>query len=550
MKPKYKYRYPFPYQEIPDYPTIREMIAYGHDHPKGGDRVQYIYTEKREEQKKTFNQVWHETVGIGQYLKKRGLEGKKIAILSENSYYWIVLFYACMTGKYTCLPLDAKLMDGDLTDIMARSHCDGILYTREFEPAIEMMKANENVVLTEYLRIENFYDMVREGHEDLEAGSASYLDTPLYPDDIATIVFTSGTTGKSKGVMLSHKNILASAVASARDIQGDHAIGFLPMNHTFAWASALFLSNVFHAWGYICPSLKTIPHDMKKYHPENMAGVPLLVETIYKTIWREAEKKGKKEKLEKGIKLSNFLAKFGIDVRRKLFKDVIEGVGGELDYIVIGGAYLDPKYEKGMEELGIPILGAYGTTECSPGVTISTLENHKLGSCGRPMRCCEVKIHDPDEDGVGEIYVKGDNVMVGYFEDPEATASVFDGDWFKTGDFGYIDEDGYLFFVGRKKNLIVLSNGKNVAPEEIEDKLVSMIDYIHEVVVYEDDKDVLGAEFFLNEEVNPDAKAQIEADVQRVNKELPVYKRIRIVKTRDTEFEKTTTLKIKRKYKD
>ena len=549
MEPKFKYKYPFELQEIPDFPTIREMIAFGHDHPKGGDNLQYIYKEKRKEVRKTYNEVWHETIGVGQFLKMRGLEGKKVAILSENSYQWIVLFYALVTGKYIVIPLDAKLTDADLTDIMARSKCDGIFYTKEFSSAIDMMKADENVVLSEYLPIEDFEEMVRLGNENLESGAESYLDTKIEPDDIATIVFTSGTTGKSKGVMLSHKNILASAIASGRAIQGTHAIGFLPMNHTFAWASALFLSNAFHAWGYICPSLKTIGQDMKDYHPENMAGVPILVETIYKTIWREAEKKGKKEKLEKGIKISNFLAKFGIDVRKKLFKDVLEGLGGELDYIVIGGAYMDPKYETGMEEIGIPILCAYGTTECSPGITLSTMEHHKIGSCGRPMSCCEVKINDPDEDGVGEIFVKGDNVMVGYYEDPEATASVFEGDWFKTGDYGYFDDEGYLYFVGRKKNLIVLSNGKNVAPEEIEDKLKSSIEYIKEVLVYEDDKDVIGAEFFLDEEMNPNAKKEINDDVAKVNELLPFYKRVRVVKTRDTEFEKTTTLKIKRKYK-
>ena len=549
MKPKYKYKYPFELQEIPEFPTIRELIAFGHDHPKGGDNLQYIFKEKRVEKRKSYNEVWSDSIGIGQFLKLRGLEGKKVAILSENSYRWIVLFYACMTGKYTCLPLDAKLLDADLTDIMRRSGCDAIFYTKEFSGAINMMKADKDVVITEYLPIENFEEMVEEGLKSLERGDESYLDTAINSDDIATIVFTSGTTGKSKGVMLSHKNILASVLASGRAIQGTHAIGFLPMNHTFAWASALFLSNAFHAWGYICPSLKTIGQDMKDYHPENIAGVPILVETIYKTIWREAEKSGQKKKLEKGIKISNFLASFGIDVRRKLFKNVIDGLGGELDYIVIGGAFMDPKYEKGMEELGICVLNAYGTTECSPGITLSTMEHHKIGSCGRPMSCCEVKIHDPDEDGVGEIYVKGDNVMVGYYEDPEATASVFDGDWFKTGDYGYFDEDGYLFFVGRKKNLIVLSNGKNVAPEEIEDKLKSNIEYLKEVVVYEDDRDVLGAEFFLDEEIEPNAKEKIKEDVNRVNELLPFYKRIRVVKTRDTEFEKTTTLKIKRNYK-
>ncbi|MBQ8029718.1 MAG: AMP-binding protein [Clostridia bacterium] len=547
---KYKYKYRYPWVEVPDLKTVRELIENGHNHPDGGDNVQYVFSEKKKEKKKTFNEVWHDTVGLGQYLYKNGMHEKKVAILSENSYYWIACFYAIMSGRYITIPLDAKLMDDDLVEIMKRSRCDAIFYTREFESAIEKMKADEDVTLSLYIKIEDFDKVVEEGHADLAAGNKCYLDFKPEPEDLATIVFTSGTTGKSKGVMLTHKNIMASCLASAKVIQGQHAIGFLPMNHLFAWASALLLSNVYHVWGYICPSLKTIADDIKNYNPENIAGVPLLVETIYKSIWRKAEQSGRADKLRKGLKISNALLKVGIDVRRKLFKQVIDGLGGELDYIVIGGAYLDPKYEKGMEDFGIPIFGAYGTTECSPGVTISTFEDHKLGSCGKPMLCCEVKINNPDEDGVGEIFVRGENVFKGYFEDPEATASVFDGDWFMTGDYGYFDEDGFLFFVGRKKNLIVLSNGKNVAPEEIEDKLVTKIEYIKEVVVYEDDTDLIGAEFYLNTEEYPDAKERIEADVAEVNKELPVYKRIRVVKTRDSEFPKTTTLKIKRNYKN
>lgn len=550
MKPKYKYRNMVKV-EFPEFKTVRELVEYGQEPSLGfGSSVQYVFSEKRQEKKKTFDEVWYDSTGLGEYLNMKGMQDKKVAILSENSYYWIACFYSIMTGRYTCVPLDAKLTDDDLVDIMVRSATSAIFYTKDFNSAIEKMKANDNVVIEEYIKIEDFDNVVKAGHDYVAAGNKSYLENPPAPEDIAAIVYTSGTTGKSKGVMLSHKNICASAVASFQDIQGGHAIGFLPMNHMFAWASALLASNVFHVWGYICPSLKTIANDMKKYSPTNIAGVPLLVETIYNTIWRTAEKTGQAEKLRKGLKISNFLLKFGIDVRRKLFKSVIDGVGGELEYIVIGGAYLDAKYENGMEELGIPILGAYGTTECSPGVTMSTLDNHKTGSCGKPMRCCKVQIHNPDEDGVGEIWVKGDNVMVGYYNDPEATASVFEDGWFKTGDYGYMDEEGYLFFVGRKKNLIVLGNGKNVAPEEIEDRLTSMIDYIREVVVFEDDQDLLAAEFYLNTDECPDAKEKIKADVDAVNKTLPVYKRIRKVLTRDTEFEKTTTLKIKRKYKE
>ncbi|MGN0486007.1 MAG: AMP-binding protein [Acutalibacteraceae bacterium] len=535
------------FKEVPEFRTVREMIEYGHI--KGGDNKQYIYLETRHKERvKSFNEVWYDTVGLGQYLYKKGLEGKKVAILSENSYYWIACFYALMTGRYVTIPLDPKLTDKDLAEIMVRSKCDAIFYSDDFKSTVDLMKQTPGVCISEYIKIADFYPIIEEGHEDIKKTGKSYLDNPPQPEDLATIVYTSGTTGKSKGVMLSHKNVTASAVASAKVIQGTNAIGFLPMNHLFAWASALFLSNVFQAWGYICRSLKDVPGDMKKYHPQNMAGVPMLVETIYKTIWRTAEEKGSADKLRKGIKISNFLRKFGIDVRRKLFKEVIDGLGGSLEYIVCGGAYLDPKYEKGMSDLGIDILCAYGTTECSPGVTLNTQVDHRFGSCGKAMLCCEVKINNPDEDGIGEIYVKGDNVMMGYYEDEEATASVFDGDWFKTGDFGYMDEDGYLYFVGREKNLIVLSNGKNVAPEELEDQLMK-IEYVKEVVVY-GENDLINAEFYLDETICPDAKTQIKKDVDEFNRSLPQYKRIRKVNTRDTEFPKTTTLKIKRDFKE
>lgn len=536
------------FMDIPEFKTAREFIENGH--LKGGDNKQYIYMETAKTTRtKSFNEVWYDSTGLGQFLYKHGMNEKKVAILSDNSYYWIICFYSILTGNNTAIPIDAKLMDDDIIDIMVRSGCDAIYYSKDFAGTIEKMKQADGVKIQLYMQIEDFYDMIAEGHADLDAGNDSYLDHPPTPDTLAAIVYTSGTTGKSKGVMLSHRNVTASVVASLRVLQSTHGIGFLPMNHTFAWASALFSSNVVIGWGYICRSLKDIPNDMKTYHPHQIAGVPLLVETIYKTIWRTAEKKGAADKLRKGLKISNFLRKFGIDIRRKLFKEIIDGLGGELEYLVIGGAYLDPKIEKGMSDFGIEILNGYGTTECSPGITLSTMFAHKLGSCGKPMSCCEVKIHDPDEEGVGEIWVKGDNVMVGYYDDPEATASVFQDGWYKTGDFGRFDKDGYLFYVGRKKNLIVLSNGKNVSPEEIEDKIMITIPYVKEVVVSDEDN-FITAEFYLDEEACPDAKERIKQDVTELNRNLPVYKRILKVKTRDTEFPKTTTLKIKRVYKD
>ena len=308
----------------------------------------------------------------------------------------------------------------------------------------------------------------------------------------------------------------------------------------------LFATYIVQEWGYMCESIKSIQSDLKKIQPYNFSGVPLVVETIYDRIWKTARKTGREEILKKGLKISRFLMKLGIDRRRKIFATILDNLGGNLDMIICGGAYLDPKYEEGMRDFGIDVFNGYGLTECSPAITCNRPGKFKPGSVGTPIGCCEIKINDPDEDGVGEIYVKGTNVMVGYYDEPEATAEAFDGEWFKTGDYGRIDEEGFLFMVGRKKNLIVLSNGKNVSPEELEDKLM-MIEYVSEVLVYEEDRKIV-AEFFLNEKEYPDARDRIQADVNDFNRKMPLFKNINKVKVRDEEFPRTTTLKIVRKY--
>ena len=443
------------------------------------------------------------------------------------------------------IPLDPKLPKEDLVDLMVRSGCDAIYYTRDFAPAIQLMKENPDVKLSFYLKLEDFDELVKMGHDELDNGAKNYLDDVVMPDDLGFIVYTSGTTGKSKGVMLSQKNVAVDAIATCRAMTADRTVAFLPFNHTFSWASALFACLLLSKWGYICSNLRNLQKDMFAYHPQHITAVPLAVETIYKKIWFTARKEGKEEKLKKGIKLSNALMKIGIDVRRKLFKEVLDNLGGDLEMIICGGASLDTKYEKGLYELGIQIINGYGATECSPIITCNRLSNYKLGSAGYALECNDIMIKDPDEDGIGEVYARGSNVMMGYYDEPEATAEAFDGDWFKTGDYGYMDKDGFLFLRGRKKNLIVLSNGKNVSPEEIEDKLLT-VDYIKEVVVYEENG-AITAEFFLDEN-EPDAKDRLKKDVRAINMQLPTYKQVTKTKIRDTEFPKTTTLKIKRKY--
>ena len=543
MKSKVKYK---KYGNIPDMNTVKEIVLRGAK--LGQDKKQYVFKNlEGNTQTKTFNEVFYDATGLGQHLYTLGMRGKKVAILSDNSYYWIAAFYAIVTGKITAIPLDPKLPKEDLTDLMVRSGCNAIIYTEDFAPAIEMMKENPEVVLTEYLKIEDFDEIVRMGHNELDGGAENYLDDSVTGDDLGFIVYTSGTTGKSKGVMLSQKNVASNAIATCRAMTGGQTVAFLPFNHTLSWASALFASPLLSEWGYLCDSLRNLQKDMVEYHPQHITAVPLAVETIYKRIWFTAKKEGKEEKLKTGLKISKFLMKFGIDVRRKLFKEVIDNLGGNLEMIICGGAFLDPKYENGLFDLGIQVINGYGTTECSPIITCNRLSNFKFGSAGYALECNDVMIKDPDDEGVGKVYAKGTNVMQGYYNDPEATAEAFDGDWYKTGDYGYMDEDGFLYLRGRKKNLIVLSNGKNVSPEELEDKLMS-IDYIKEVVVYEENG-AITAEFFLDTVTYPDAESRIKGDVRALNKTMPAFKQISKIKTRDKEFPKTTTLKIKRKYK-
>ncbi len=532
----------------PTYSTIKEIVVTGV--AKGGDQKQFVFLDKnKKECERSFNQTWAEINAIGTFFNVKGLNGqKKIAIIGENCFEWMIVYYATLVGGNITVPMDCKLPSDDLADQLIRCDCDALAYTSKFVDMVEGFKADPNMPAMQYFNISEDYEaFMAEGNAALAAGDTSLIDADVKPDDLACIAYTSGTTAKSKGVMLTHKNIASNCSSACRAHTGKHAIGFLPLNHTYAWVSALFSSYILTEWGYLCDSIGSIQSDLKKYKPYNFSGVPLVVETIYDRIWKTARKTGREDILKKGLKISKTLMKLGIDRRRKIFKTIIDNLGGNLNMIVCGGANLDPKYEEGMHDFGIEIYNGYGMTECSPGITCNRPGKFKFGSVGTPLDCCEVKINNPDEDGVGEIYVRGDNVMAGYYGDPEATAEVFDGEWLKTGDHGRIDKDGFLFIVGRKKNLICLSNGKNVSPEELEDKL-SRIDYVKEVLVYDEDNKIV-AEFFLNEEDYPDARSRIDEDVQNFNRNMPLFKNINKIKVRDEEFPKTTTLKIARKYK-
>lgn len=530
------------YDEFPPQSTLKELVFSGAE--RGGDKRQFIWEDEDENQyERSFKEVHEEENKLGAFLQLHGIgKNSKVSILSENSYEWHVIYYTLAVDACVIIPTDPRLPADEIAGQYAECGCEAVFYSEENAEKVEIIKNTPGVAVKKWFPIKNYADYLSEGEKADEKYLKAYLDEPVSPEDLACICYTSGTTGKTKGVMLTHKSIMTDLNASCHALTGENAIGFLPLNHTYAWASGLFASLVRLKWGYICTNLRHVYNDIKKYKPYQFAAVPLIVEMVYNSIISKAKRNGSYEKLMNGIQTSRNYMLSGIDLRREMFSEIHESLGGNLHYIICSGAYLNPEIEEFMHDIGIPVITGYGLTECSPCVAITRMYNYRMGSVGLPIECCEVTVHDPDENGIGELYVKGDNLMSGYYNDPVSTAEAFDGEWLKTGDYGYIDKDGYIFFTGRKKNLIILANGKNVSPEEIEIHL-QKIEYVKEVICYGENGRIVG-EFFLDEEEYPDAKSRLKADVAEVNKTLADYKQVAVIRTRDEEFPKTTSMKI------
>lgn len=530
------------YDEFPPQSTLKELVYSGAE--RGGDIRQFIWEDENENQyERTFREVHEEENKLGAFLQLHGIgKNSKVSILGENSYEWHVIYYSLAVDGCIIIPSDPRLPANEIAWQYAECGCEAVFYSEENAEKVDIIKKTPGVAVKQWFAIKDYEKFLNEGESADEKYLKAYHDVPVAPEDLACICYTSGTTGKTKGVMLTHKSIMSALNASCHALMGENGIGFLPLNHTYAWASGLFASLVRLKWGYICTNLRHVYNDIKKYKPYQFAAVPLIVEMVYNAIISKAKRNGSYEKLMNGIKTSRNFMLSGIDMRREMFSEIHESLGGNLHYIICSGAYLNPEIEEFMHDIGIPIITGYGLTECSPCVAITRMYNYRMGSVGLPIECCEVTVHEPDENGIGELYVKGDNIMIGYYNDPVSTAEAFDGEWLKTGDYGYIDKDGYIFFTGRKKNLIILSNGKNVSPEEIEIHL-QKIEYVKEVICYGENGRIVG-EFYLDDEEYPDAKQRLKADVAEVNKTLADYKQVAIIRTRDEEFPKTTSMKI------
>ncbi len=539
---------PYPLYDIPKLETLKEVIAYIADKYEDEQAFRIPRKGKQGDKYRTFREFSDEIQNFGTVLIEKGFYKDKIAILGENSYKWIVSYFSVTNTGNVALPLDRELSPEELSAFINLCGCKAIIFSKTFKDYIDYFQENCPCI-EEYINMRDIHSLKEEGARLVAEGNTSFADREILADNLAAIVFTSGTTGKSKGVMLSHGNIANDAACVCKYVTGEgRGPLLLPLHHTFSITANVLAALMYGGRIHAITSLRNIQRDMLQDKTTTMIAVPTAVEMIHKKVWATAQEKGKEEIMKKGMKISNFLLKLGIDLRKKLFKEVYEGLGGEFELVICGGAPLSQKAEEDLTAWGVNIVCGYGITECAPIVSVNRPEYQKRGSSGLVLECNEVRIVDKDENGIGEIQVKGLNVFKGYYKDEEETAKSFTPDgWFKTGDLGYVDDEGFLFITGRIKNLIILSNGKNVSPEELEGKLIDEIDSIVEAVVYAKD-DKIAVEMFLDTEKYPDAKQEIQQQVNAFNRHMPAYKKIQDVTVRDTEFPKTTTLKIKRRY--
>lgn len=516
----------------------------------------------------TYSDFLSDVNAFGTSLYKLGLSGKRVAIIGHNCYEWVVTHFANVLGGIVSVPLDKGLQLGELEESLIRSEVEAIVFDPKILDFIEKIKESNKTKIKHFICFTNvsnylcFETLLNEGKKELDTGNTNFLDYSVDPYSMSILLFTSGTTAKSKAVMLNQYGIVSNIydmqlVEPFRDT--DTNIAFLPLHHIFGLTGMLVM---------LSSGIRTVFPDGLRYIKQNLieykvslfVGVPILIEKMYSTIIKELKKQKKLELVNFTIKISNILLKFHIDIRRKLFKKIIDGLGSDMRFIISGGAPLDKTVAKFFNSIGIHLVQGYGLTETSPVISAEDESFIRYGSVGLPMKSLEVKIENPDETGSGEIIVKGPSVMLGYYKDEKQTNDVLKDGWFHTGDLGYLDKDGALFITGRKKDLIVLQNGKKVFPEEIE-ILVNRLEDVSESFVYAlpekndpsnvkvaikvvyDEKVVKSKYKDVDEET---LKSIIWDEIKEINKTFPRYKYIKHLILTNKPLIKTSTNKIKR----
>ena len=558
------------YFEATEFENIKEIIYNSAE--KYGENTAFILKHKKDKEVEyeniSYKRLLKEINYLGTKLFDLGYQNKRIAIVGRNRYEWVLTHLANLLGGMVSIPLDKELQVDELESCIKRSRADIVVFDEKYIDNIEKIKERNNTYVQEYIcmsKQDNYIDietLKKEGKELLDKGNQNYINKEIDSYKMNILLFTSGTTSKSKAVMLSQNNIASNVYAMqlVENYETDVNLAFLPFHHIFGSTEMIVMLACGLATAFP-DGLRYVAQNLKEYKVSVFVGVPLLIEAIYKKIEQGIEKQGKAKLVNSTIKLSNFLLKvFHIDIRRKLFKTILNELGGHMRFIISGGAPLDKKVAKRFNELGIDLVQGYGLTETSPVIAAENYKKVKYGSIGVPMDNVDIEFENKDENGIGELKVKGPNVMLGYYENPEATKEVLKNGWFYTGDLAKIDSEGYIFICGRRKSVIVLKNGKNIFPEEIEG-LINQIDGVIESFIFgkqmsEDKNDIKIYSKIVYDKATMKEKYQAEGEkeinsilndkIKAINNKMPRYKAIRGIIVSQEPLIKTTTNKIKR----
>lgn len=561
-----------------NYSTIKEAFNYSMEHYTNNILIMQKPDHKTPYKEITYKEFGEDVINFGTGLTKfLNLKDERIAIISETTYGWYLSYMTLLCGAGIAVPLDKELPINEIENLIKRSKATAVIYSAKKKDQIEKVK--DNVPMVKYFIEMDSYNKVKgrdvglnyvllEGKKIVESGDESFKNIEIDPEEFKILFFTSGTTSSSKGVMLCNRNLAENVNACTAFVdlkQTDRLFSVLPLHHCYESTIGFLYPFCVGASIAICEGLKYILPNIKESSPTAILGVPVLIENIHKNINKSIEKSGKAGVVNSMIHVTNAIKTVGIDLKRKVFKEILDNLGGRLRIIVSAAAPIDPKVGKWVQDIGICFLQGYGLTETAPISALTPDYDTRVGSVGKAVKCAELKIKNPNEKGEGEVLIKSKTLMIGYYEDEEATNAVVDEEgWFNSGDIGYLDKDGFLYITGRSKNVIVTQNGKNIYPEEIE-MLLKKHSEIKECMVYgkaqEDSKEltitarVIPNLIEIEEQFGKDSLSDekvydiIWKIIKEVNKSLTSYKAIKSLEIKNDDFEMTTTMKIKR-YKE
>ena len=523
-------KYPY-YDVLEDVSDLKDLIlTKAADAP---DKIAFVYPCETGEMRKTYHDLKEDINAFGTWMYKNKIKDKHVAIIGKNSYEWLVSFLACVNGGNVAVAVDKSLPANEISELLKLADVDYALVTDQYIEKVDTK------LVKKVFDLGTFDTILYEGRKLLKEKNNDFLTYQIVPEKTAAILFTSGTSGKSKGVELTNKNIAFELNRTCQLYKpSGNVLAILPFHHAFGLIVGIFMAVNYEEAVYINKSPKYVKKNLQDFKPQTIFMVPMFVEFFHKQIWAEIDKKGKTAATKGLMASTDLLLKTGVDVRKKTYSAIHKVFGGNLEYIICGGAALDPMYVKEFRSWGIEILNGYGTTECSPCTAVNRPFHHKDGSVGVIIPETEVRVSEE-----GEILFKGDHVMKGYYKDEEATNAVIIDGWYHTGDLGFVDEEGFITLTGRKKNLIILSNGENLSPEELEEDF-ARDPAVKEVLVYDENSKIV-AEIFPEDDYLGN-QAYFNELKEKINNKRPMFKRIAIVKLRNEEFIKNGSMKIVR----